>query len=52
METNQTVKNEIKRQIDLVMSDPRFFGTYDQAEEVVMTNAGFIKVKKDGMKIQ
>ena len=52
MELNQTVKNEIRRQIDLVMSDPRFFGTYDQAEQVVLENNGFVKVIDDGMKRQ
>lgn len=51
MEISNEVKFEIQRQIKVVMSDPRFFGTYDQAEQIVLENAGFVQVKEtDGMK--
>jgi hypothetical protein len=52
MEISNEVKSEIQRQIKVVMSDPRFFGTKEQAEQIVLENAGFTKVEDDGMKIR
>ena len=52
MEISNEIKSEIQRQVKVVMSDSRFFGTYEQAEQIVMENAGFTKVEDDGMRIR
>lgn len=52
--TEEHLKTEIERRINLVLSDPKFTGNYDQAKEIVLEVMGFKEIipDKDAMRIK